>query len=65
MKITHTKGFKEEVLSNKFLVDMTKKYMEACDNGTHKEFLDANPDYVQVMMNFAMDDRIVIDETDS
>lgn len=65
-KMRISKEYLESILNNNFLVEHIKKYKEACDKGEKHafEFLDENPDFMQVMMNVADSDEIICEEMD-
>ncbi len=60
MKMIAPEGLREEMVSNKFFSKKHKEFIEAMDTNRTHEFLDDNPEFVQMMMNYA--DKITIEE---
>jgi hypothetical protein len=53
MWISYDKKQIDELLKNKFVVQKTLELQKALDTDTMGEFLDENPDYLQLMMHQA------------
>ena len=60
MKMKMPARLREELLSNKFLRSRFKELKTAKDNNRTTEFLDENPDFVQMVMNYA--DKVTVEE---
>jgi hypothetical protein len=53
MKMKMSDRQKREIESNKFLNTKYEEFKEACENDRKNEFLDENPDFVQMMLHEA------------
>ncbi len=62
MKIKYDQKYLDELLKNNFLVRKTKEYTDACEKGEKQafQFLDENPDFIQMMMHVADTDKIEV-----
>ena len=53
-------SFIEEISKNTCLKNMSEQYRIAFNEGKADEFLSQNPDFIQMMMNLAQDERIEV-----
>lgn len=62
MKIQVSEEYIKKIQSNEFLKKMVKEYGKSIDEDKSTEFLEANPEFVQMMMHWASSDEIKITE---
>jgi len=60
MKVQIDPTFDEEIRKNKWLIKIYKEFVEAQKSGKTTEFLNDNPDFLQMIMHLAYSEKIKI-----